>query len=110
MLSIALTALLLTAVGEPGPKSSGFAGRGLGLKVNGSVAMQSASGSLESRGILLGQWEVGLRLRIGLGSGHDLPPPRELGPGDLRPRAQGEHRNPLSAPARDVLGCRALPS
>lgn len=43
MLAIALTTLLLTAGGESGTKVSGFA----------------------SRGILLPQWELGLRIRIG---------------------------------------------
>jgi hypothetical protein len=65
MLAYALAALLLTANAEPESRSSGFAGRGLGLEVNGAVAIQSASGTLESRGILLPQWELGLRLRIG---------------------------------------------
>src|SRR5689334_7455879 len=65
MLAMALTALLLTSGDEPGTKVSGFAGRGLGLEVNGSVAFASGSGDLESRGILLPQWELGLRLRIG---------------------------------------------
>jgi hypothetical protein len=65
MLAYALAALLLTTTAEPASGSSGFAGRGLGVEMNGSVAIESASGTLESRGILLPQWELGLRLRIG---------------------------------------------
>jgi hypothetical protein len=65
MLAIALTTLLLTNGGESGTRVSGFAGPGLGVELNGSVAMQSASGDLESRGILFTQWELGLRIRIG---------------------------------------------
>lgn len=64
-LSLALASLLLATSGESGPKDSGFAGRGLWLELNGAVAITSASGDLESRGILLPQWEIGLRLRIG---------------------------------------------
>jgi hypothetical protein len=66
MLALALTALLLSAGAEAAPRTSGFAGHGLGLELNGAVALEVASGGLEGRGALIvPKWELGLRLRVG---------------------------------------------
>jgi hypothetical protein len=64
--AVALTALLLTAADEqPQARSAGFAGGGLGVEVNASVALHNSSGANATANPLGPQWEAGLRLRIG---------------------------------------------